>query len=82
MRLWLLVACVMGALNGYDVVNVPAVPGSQAVQSRWERVTDTYTHRVGCAVRQTRVLSGDPSEERLRAVERYCAGTSRPSQPR
>jgi xanthosine utilization system XapX-like protein len=81
----LFAVCLLGLLNGYDVVHVPSIPGSQAVQSRWEKVTDAYTHRVGCVVRQTRALSGEPSEDRLRAVERYCEGvpgTSLPSQPR
>jgi hypothetical protein len=79
----LFVVCLLGLLNGYDVVDVPSIPGSQAVQSRVERVTDRYVHRVGCSVRQVRVLSaaGEPSEDRLRSVERYC-GTSLPSQPR
>ena len=79
----LLVACLMGLLNGYNVVNLPVIPGTDTVQARWERVVDDYTHRFGCAVRQTRVLSvGEPTEDRLRAVERYCDGTSLPSQPR
>jgi len=82
----LLVACLMGLLNGYNVVNLPVIPGTDSVQARWERVVDDYTHRFGCAVRQTHVLSvGEPTEDRLRAVERYCKGppgTSLPNQPR
>jgi len=85
-RLVLLLACVMGGLNGYGVVGLPAVPGGHAVQTHWGRVVDRYTHRFGCTVRQTRVLSiGEPTEERLRAVERYCEGppgSSLPNQPR
>jgi hypothetical protein len=72
----LFLACVMGLLNGYDVVNLPSIPGSQAVQSRVERVTDRYTHRAACAARQVRVLSapGEANEDRLQAVERDCEG--------
>jgi hypothetical protein len=71
-----LLVCLLGLLNGYGVMHLPAIPGSHAVGSRWEQVTDDYTHRVGCAVRQTRALSipGEPPEETLRAVERYCKG--------
>jgi hypothetical protein len=80
------VICMLGLLNGYGVMHLPAIPGADAAQARWERVVDDYTHRLGCTVRQTRVLSvGEPTEERLRAVERYCAGvpgTSLPNQPR
>ena len=83
--LTLFVACLLGLLNGHGVVDLPTVPGTDAMQSRWERVTDDYTHLAGCAMRQVHVLSvGEPSEDRLRAVERYCEGvpgTSRPSQP-
>jgi hypothetical protein len=72
----LFVVCLLGLLNGYGVLDLPSIPAAQAVQSRWERLTDEYTHRVGCELRQVFVLStpGEPSEGRLRAVERYCAG--------
>jgi hypothetical protein len=85
--LTLFVAFMLGLLNGYGVLDLPTVPATAAAQSRWERLTDAYTHRVGCEVRQVFVLStpGEPSEDRLRAVDRYCAGvpgTSLPNQPR
>jgi hypothetical protein len=75
-----LLVCLLGLLNGYGVMHLPAIPGSDAVQSRWDQVVDDYTHRLGCTVRQTRVLSvGEPTEDRLRALERYCAGSSGPA---
>ena len=43
------VVTLVGLLNGYGVVHLPAVPGKRALEIRVDRFTQGYTRRLSCS---------------------------------